>query len=226
MERVEPKGLSETLEKLESFNKSLCWLGMVLIVGTVGLLIALRPSWRSGQPREIEAQRFVLKDPSGRTRALLELKPDGAPELAFYRDSGEELVSLSALPDDTTILKFERAGRNKLFLSTSSDGSALLNVQNDPWNHSSEVALGSDRFLDLKLRTRGRRMDMTIDPEGTPEIVYKDSNGTPIPTFSMQTEGAPVARTLAQPVTGPWIQRSVVGSGGGGSDWLRTRFAP
>jgi hypothetical protein len=80
------------LERLENENRTLkrIMLGFLVLVGAVILMGQARA------PRTIEAERFILKDAAGVTRARLEMEPKDRPTLTLLDAKGFPLVSLGA----------------------------------------------------------------------------------------------------------------------------------
>jgi hypothetical protein len=68
--------------------------GLLLLV--LGCIL-LMGSYRQSEPsiRTIQAEEFILKDSSGRTRATLSMKDD-KPEIDFYSETG---TLISKVPD-------------------------------------------------------------------------------------------------------------------------------
>jgi hypothetical protein len=76
--------LSERLERLEKENRALKRFG----IGVLSLLAAALVMGQARPERTVEAEKFVLKDASGRMRGEFGLDNSGTPALAFYDESG------------------------------------------------------------------------------------------------------------------------------------------
>src|SRR5215831_3067790 len=75
------------LERLERENRLLKWLGGALVIAAVAAMLvnAKRPELILSPTRIIEAEKFVLKDSSGKVRAVL---GEGESTLGFLSNSG------------------------------------------------------------------------------------------------------------------------------------------
>jgi hypothetical protein len=81
---LEMQQVMDRLERVEAQNRRLVrgGLALVLLCGSA-LLIAEKPF-----ARDIEAERFTLKDAAGKVRAELAMTEAGGPELVLYSDGG------------------------------------------------------------------------------------------------------------------------------------------
>jgi hypothetical protein len=95
---TEIKGLEKRIQRLESQNRRLRWVGLFFIG-----LVATTAVWgqRTGSV-ELQAQKFELRDDAGRLRAELSML-NGGPALRFFgeHNDGESLLN----EDSFTIFK-------------------------------------------------------------------------------------------------------------------------
>lgn len=83
-----------------------------------------RGEWRMGESGSSE---LVLQDANGRSRVRLGLLPDGSTGLSFADGSGNSRAALGLLPDQTTSLVFaDRTGRTRAVLGYSPDDAITL----------------------------------------------------------------------------------------------------
>jgi len=61
-------------------------------------------AWPDAAGRVVEAERFVLKDASGRTRVELTVLGDGSPTLGLFDRNGLPRALLGLAPDGTPAL--------------------------------------------------------------------------------------------------------------------------
>jgi hypothetical protein len=60
--------------------------------------IPAAPAPAQGQPKVVEAERFVLKSPTGRVIATLDNAPDETPILALFDRNGKTRLQISLSP--------------------------------------------------------------------------------------------------------------------------------
>jgi hypothetical protein len=70
----------ERLERVERQNRTLRRSGLAIL----GLILGLLAMAQGRRLRTIEAERFVLKDQAGRTRAEVKMQPSGEPSLESF----------------------------------------------------------------------------------------------------------------------------------------------
>jgi len=128
------------------------------------------PSARPGaSPAELTAERFVLRDASGATRATLGLTADGTPLLTFLdRDgapraalapsqlylSGEDAATAAKLlvtPGGTPALRLEKDGRLRAVLGMTSDGTLALGFYGHDGKGRALLDVGADGSPGLTL---------------------------------------------------------------------------
>jgi hypothetical protein len=139
---VDARALLSRLERIERQNYRLRQIGLLLLVlwGAVFWMAQKRPV------RIQDAQKFLLKDTSGRNRAELGIFP-GGPALVFYDLSGnptlsvgiqedgpgvvlmaaneQRVANLSSTPTGPILTLYDHAGAKRLNLSVTAQGPAL-----------------------------------------------------------------------------------------------------
>ena len=142
MKRPMPE-LDEMLRRLEKVEKENRRFKKVAIVGMVIVGAALAMGQAASKTRIIEAERFVLRDKNGFTRAELTTKPSGDVGLYFYnpnrfkalketvKAAGGEIkdppdVTLELSPDGSPRLRLGVIGEPNIDLDVSSTGGGGL----------------------------------------------------------------------------------------------------
>jgi hypothetical protein len=124
----------ERLERLEKQNVTLKRLGVVVLGLMAGfVLIAQTPSQRT-----VEAERFILRDQSGKMRGQITMQPSGEPALEFFGKEGERQSSLSG---GRLLLSGRKSGESAEVLS---DGLIIE-------SHEGHIDLGGPAGLRLKI---------------------------------------------------------------------------
>jgi hypothetical protein len=136
--------LIDRIERLEKQNR---WLkrGMVALVATVGACVVMAAD--APKAKIVDAEKFVLRDNDGRTRAVLEigthgprlalLSKDGNDQAVLYVNKDEspglvlvgpkrdKMIALAETEEEQALL-FQQRGAKRLVLATDKAGEALL----------------------------------------------------------------------------------------------------
>jgi hypothetical protein len=125
---MEVLSIEERLKRLEEENKRLRLLALGVVVLSGGsLLLAAATAVRARLPqpvRIVEAERFVLRDASGKTRAVLGMDADGLG-LRFYDASGKVRAVLGLIADWPRLTLSDASGKPRAWLEGTPDGAAL-----------------------------------------------------------------------------------------------------
>jgi hypothetical protein len=181
VERRWTRDLEERLSRLERENRRWKWLAAagpaLALAGLLGQSLpsagaigqdppAARPAPTSSV---VEAERFVLRDPSGAPRATLAMGKDGAPIFRFLdRDgatravlapsqlalSGQEpgsAVKLLVTRDSLPALRLEKDGRLRAVLGMAGDGTLALGFYGDDGQGRALLDLGANGAPGLTL---------------------------------------------------------------------------
>lgn len=126
----------------------------------------LRPA---GAPGVVEAQRFVLRDPSGAARATLATTDEGVPLLVFMDREGEprailgqkqvylsdeggsSAVKLLVNPGGTPALRLEKDGRLRAVLGMTTEGTLALGFYGQDGKGRALLDVGADGSPGLTL---------------------------------------------------------------------------
>ncbi len=149
--------LGRRMERVERENQRLRRLGQFALVGcalalglSAAVLVVAGAGRSAVRARTVEAERFVLRAPtgevrgewrlgdggstelvlrggSGRTQVRLGILADGSSGLSLADAGGSSRAALGLLPDQTTSLVFaDRGGRTRAVLGYSPDGAMTL----------------------------------------------------------------------------------------------------
>ncbi|MBI4589738.1 MAG: hypothetical protein HY725_12950 [Candidatus Rokubacteria bacterium] len=168
--------LTQRLDWLERENCR--WLRGAALVSLLGFaIIALMGQTSpSSVSKILEAERFVLRDASGRARAILGIQADGSVGLEFSGETGKPAVTLAALRDGAVALELrDRSGRSRASLGVQPNGAARLG------------------FYDQDGKARAGLSTMTA---GVPILSLFDKAGTPRAALRLLPDGAPTLELL------------------------------
>lgn len=164
-------------EKLERQYRRLRFTGsMVLLLAGAGLLMGQALPNR----RTLDAEEFILRDSAGTPRAVLSLKAEGAPTLAFFDPSGKTRAWLGVRRGGSPYLVFaDHAGKPRAGLSVKDDGSPDLTFIDFIGNPRALLQVPSDGQASLALYDHlGRtRAGLGVSRNGSPELRLFDKDG-------------------------------------------------
>jgi hypothetical protein len=121
------EALTQRLERLERQNLRIKQAGAVLFVALAALLVMGQAS-PGGQV--VEAQRFVVRDPStGRGRAALSLLQDGSVGLSILALDGRSLSLSADAGGNMGLTLYDRNRKLRAELFSGPDGSPALAVR-------------------------------------------------------------------------------------------------
>jgi hypothetical protein len=115
------EALWSRLELLERQNRRIKRLGTILIF-IAGSIFLMGQAAKTSRP--VEATKFILKNAKGKKKAELGIRLDG-PELAFYDDKEQTLLSIGLLEEGPGFLVFSSDGKKIASLSSTATGPTL-----------------------------------------------------------------------------------------------------
>lgn len=165
------------LEKLERRYRRLKLTGSILLLlAGAGLLMGQAVRNR----RTVDAEEFILRDSAGTPRAVLSLKAEGAPTLAFFDPSGKTRAWFGVRGGGSPYLIFaDHAGKPRAGLSVKDDGSPVLTFIDLIGNPRALLQVPSDGQASLALYDHlGRsRAGLGVGRNGSPELRLLDKDG-------------------------------------------------
>ena len=167
-------------ERLDRFERGNRWWKRAFVVL---LVVLISSAWiRHGAPAQVakvlEAERFILRDTSGRLRAELGLLK-GAPTLSLLDQGEARLVSLTLTAENAGMLVLNADRGGHVMLAAKPDGSALLSFL----DQQRKIRVGlvgapdgsaSLTFVDM---AKTLRAELLIDENGAPLLNFFDRSG-------------------------------------------------
>lgn len=131
------ENLTQRLDRLERANRSLKRVGAAVALGIAA--VALMGQVRTAG-RVVEAEQFVLRDTSGKTRGGLAVRPDGRVLLGLADKNGEDRAEINVLPDGSAVLALTDQDRKAgAALYVRHDRTVGLNLLDQNGKHRVEV---------------------------------------------------------------------------------------
>ncbi len=169
--------LERRVQRLERQNCRLKLVGAASAILAVAGLLLGQALPRS---RTLDAEEFVLRDSAGTPRAVLSLKPDGAPTMAFFDPAGKPRAWVGVKNSGSPYLLFaDQGGKPRAGLSVKDDGSPDLTFIDLTGNPRAVLQVPADGQAGLALYDHlGRaRLGVNVTRSGSPDMRLLDKDG-------------------------------------------------
>jgi hypothetical protein len=155
------------LEKIERENRRLKYAGVVvLLLAAAGLTMGQA----SPTSKTVEAEAFVLRDPSGTERAAWHLSPEGGAALTFFDQAKKPRAQVRVDRDGAPgVLLFDQAGNGRAMLRADRDGAPHLTL------------------TDQAAQTRSL---LRVEANGSPGLIFFDQGGKSRATLYVVSDGS------------------------------------
>ena len=118
--------LVQRLDRLERENRRLKRVGFLVAIG-IAAAVLMGQARTAG--RVVEAEKFLLRDPSGKPRAQLAVRADGTSGLALYARDGKPRAGLTVGADGSASPRLnDRDEKNRAVLGVAADGRAAMGL--------------------------------------------------------------------------------------------------
>jgi hypothetical protein len=214
MEKLSIEGLADRVERLEQENRWLKRFSAMILLGTGALVMHFTNLGRP--PKELVAERFVVKDQSGHARATLSLRHDGQPALAILDEEGRDQIFLGSTADLSSNLEFFDRGRSRVSMRSTTIGGTSLDLMGKEHGVGIGLYLWPDQESGIAINRGKSSVNLALEANGAPKVLVRDSEGRDSSGSSLGTEPRlPVMRespttTLPEKLT---TEFSVPGSG-------------
>jgi hypothetical protein len=179
--------LAERVEGLERENRLLKRIGGGAILGFLALIAFGTNAFRA--PREIAAERFVLKDDRGQPRARLEMRPEG-PAFALLNREGKDQALLYACDTGTTTLDYFEGTELKSSLVNHSQLGPSLNLLDRNRRSKAELFVSPEGSLGLGLHRYQRGAGLSMEPDGTAKLSFQGPRGEERAGVALSPDGS------------------------------------
>ena len=188
--------MRKRLDQLERRHERLRRFGLFAFLG-IGVALLMGQTGRSVVPEVVEAQRFVVKDTSGKSIAALGSDRDGAPLLVLMNSNGRLAATLDVtVHKKPTLTLYDQDGKGRVVLAVDSDGSPALAMNDKTGTPRVGLAVATQGSGGLVLYGNGNaaRASLGLGTDWSPYLVFLDDNGN-VRTALGQSEALPPALT-------------------------------
>ena len=158
----------ERIESLERERRQLLWGGGAVL--SIALVLVTSQARLLTGRGTLEAEKLVLKDAKGNVRASLGMGLDGTPALSLLDERGELRVRLHGSHDQNAALSFMNNKRVSMALTSTTDGSSMLQMFDKNQRSASGFYLWPDGTTGLGLQMGEKSLDLSIKPNTTPGL--------------------------------------------------------
>ena len=190
--------LMKRIDELESRHRWFRRFGLLAFLG-IGVTLLMGQAGSRIVPEVIEAQRFVVKDASGKSIAALGADRDSAPLLVLMNADGRLAAALDVTAQrKPTLTLYDRDGKSRVVLAVDSDGSPALAMNDKTGTPRIGLAVASQGSGGLVLygNRSAARASLGLGTDWSPYLVFLDDNGN-VRTALGQSEALPPALTKA-----------------------------
>jgi hypothetical protein len=183
----EDHGFAERLTRLERENRRLKLYAGIAVLALAGLAL-IGPTPGSNENR---AERFLLSDAAGKTRASLGMTAEG-PELSFLDENNRSRTTIGATSDGARFRLFDAQGRVRTRLSAGQKGTELSFLDSTGIARAGLVVTGGPSgtpMLDLRDRTGRVRAQIEVEQDGPVLRFYGDAGKLGARLRVVQTDG-------------------------------------
>ncbi len=118
--------LARRLDRVERENRHMKQAGVVALA-VIAAVVLMGQATPSKVAKVIEAEKFVVRDKSGKVRAELSMSADGSPQLILRSSEGKSGAVLAVGTDGSpSLVLYDRNDKPRIGLSVSADGSPDL----------------------------------------------------------------------------------------------------
>ena len=167
--------LARRLDRVERENRWLKQAGVValVVIAAVGLI-----GQATGKvAKVVEAERFVLLDASGETRAVL-IQTKGGSSLNLYDEKGKLRIGLvSGAADETGLSLYDAAGEGRAMLALKPETSPALRFAAKPMKLQAGLGVAHVPTV-LLFDDEGKpRATLLLSSDGSPVLAFNDNIG-------------------------------------------------
>ncbi len=169
----------ETLaRRLDRVERETRWLKQagVAIIAVIAAVVLMGQATRN---KTVKAEKFVVVDSSGNSRAVLENVVGQGASLVFRGTDGMEQIALQSFGDSRGFTLSDKSGNGRAALTLEADGSIALALYDEKSKSHVKLLAGRDGNPGIVLqdKDKGVRMRLLLYSDGSPAMVLFDNNG-------------------------------------------------
>ncbi len=167
--------LARQLDRVEREKRRLKRSG-VMALFVIAAVVLMGQATRN---KTVKAEKFVVVDSSGNSRAVLENVVGQGASLVFRGTDGMEQIALQSFGDSRGFTLSDKSGNGRAALTLEADGSIALALYDEKSKSHVKLLAGRDGNPGIVLqdKDKGVRLRLLLYSDGSPAMVLFDNNG-------------------------------------------------
>ncbi|MEE8242578.1 MAG: hypothetical protein V3R61_03765 [candidate division NC10 bacterium] len=189
---VEPtiETLARRLGRVERENQRLKQAGVVALA-VIAAVVLMGQATQSKVAEVVEAERFILRDATGKVRTRVATSVDGLTVMDFLDASGKTRIGLFLLSDGSPVLNLNgQDGKTSAALSVLPSG-PLFSLNEGGKSRARVKVFSGGARLALLDRNEKPRASLAVRDDGAPTLNFFDGNGNRRATLDLSSDGLP-----------------------------------
>ena len=184
--------LAARVECLERENRRLKRAGMAVLVGLSAVML-MGQAVPNTVTKTVEAERFLLRDANGRTRAVLHTQADGSPHLEFHDAAGNTRATLGLAGDAAHLSLTDAKGKGGTILRTQPNGRPNVTLTDENGTRRAVLFLADDGAPSLAFSDKQRRSRVVLNllGNGFASLSLSDGAGRLHAALDLERDGSP-----------------------------------
>jgi hypothetical protein len=166
----------QRIDRLEKENRWLKHIGVLVLVG-IAAVVLMGQAMSSRVAKVIQAEKFVLRDSSGRIRAELSTLHGGEPSLVLFDKSLITRAVLGVINGSPRLDIYDGNGMRRAVLGATLDGSPRLELYNPDGERRARLGLHANMAnFALYDETGKTRFGLNVLAPGSPTMIFVGKN--------------------------------------------------
>ena len=186
------EALAARVDRLERENRRLRRGGAAALLGLAAALV-MGQAPRGGNARTVEAERFLLRDASGKARAELAIQPDGSPYLEFRDGAGNARAGLGLQGETAHLGLTDKKGKGGTILRAQPNGRPNITLTDEHGARRAVLFLsdGGTPTLAFSDGQRRSRVVLNMLGNGYTSLSFSDAAGRLRAALDLEPNGSP-----------------------------------
>ncbi len=181
--------LARRVERVERENRYLRRSGVVALA-VIAAVVLMGQATRN---KTVKAEKFVVVDSSGNSRAVLENVVGQGASLVFRGTDGMEQIALQSFGDARGFTLSDKTGADRIVLGVLASGATTLGMADQSGNGRAALTLEADGSIALALYDENSKSHVKLlaGRDGNPGIVLQDKDKGVCMMLLLYSDGSP-----------------------------------
>ena len=151
------------LNRLERQNRALRYLFLLIFLIIAGVVLM----GQSQTNETMQAQRFILTDADGNTRAMLSTNEQGGANLVLVDANGKQRVNLGMTLSETLLSMLDSDAKVRTMLGTDNAHGTFLSINNANGRRRAELAVDNKKAAGLSFFGPGEKSSTSLGEDAS-----------------------------------------------------------